>query len=219
MVIEARCRGHASTGGALAPLADPPPEGEGTPELWEPELVRSIYVALLRAVNVGGRNQVAMSDLRQVLTKLGFEDVQSLLQSGNLVFKTNAGTAGTLEATLEAEMQTRLGLKTAFFVRTATEMDAVIASNPFPAEAKRDPSHLLVVLLKDAPKANAVEALRAAIKGPELVQTKGRHAYIVYPAGVGRSRLTNTLIEAKLGTQGTGRNWNTVLKLAGLAKG
>ena len=178
-----------------------------------------IYVALLRAVNVGGRNQVAMSDLRQVLTELGVEDVQSLLQSGNLVFKTNAGPAGKLEATLEAETQTRLGLKTAFFVRNAREMDTVIASNPFPAEARRDPSHLLVVFLKDAPKANAIDALRAAIKGPELVQTRGRHAYIVYPEGIGRSRLTNPLIEAKLGTQGTGRNWNTVLKLAGLARG
>jgi uncharacterized protein (DUF1697 family) len=177
------------------------------------------YVALLRAVNVGGRSQVAMSDLRHLLTKLGFEDVQSLLQSGNLVFKTNAEMGAKLEAVLEDETQKGLGLKTAFFVRNAREMDAVIASNPFPAEATRDPSHLLAVFLKDAPKGNAVEALRAAIKGPELVEARGKHAYIVYPAGIGRSRVTNTVIEAKLGTQGTGRNWNTVLKLAALAKG
>jgi uncharacterized protein (DUF1697 family) len=160
-----------------------------------------------------------MSDLRHLLTKLGFEDVQSLLQSGNLVFKTNAGMGAKLEAVLEDETQKGLGLKTAFFVRYAREMDAVIASNPFPAEAKRDPSHLLAVFLKDAPKANAVEALRAAIKGPELVEARGRHAYIVYPAGIGRSRVTNTVIEAKLGTQGTGRNWNTMRKLAALARG
>jgi uncharacterized protein (DUF1697 family) len=120
---------------------------------------------------------------------------------------------------LEAETQKRLGLKTAFFVRNAREMQAVIAGNPFGAEAKRDPSHLLVLFLKDAPKANAVDALRAAIKGPELVEARGKHAYIVYPAGIGRSRVTNTVIEAKLGTQGTGRNWNTVLKLAALARG
>ncbi len=177
------------------------------------------YVALLRAVNVGGRSQVAMSDLRDVLIDLGFDDVKSLLQSGNFVFKTDAGTGAKLEAKLEAETQRRLDLRTAVFVRTAEEMDAVIASNPFPREAKREPSHLLVVFLKDAPKANAVEALRAAFKGPELVQAKGKHAYIVYPAGIGRSRLTNTVIEAKLGTQGTARNWNTVLKLAALALG
>jgi uncharacterized protein (DUF1697 family) len=177
------------------------------------------YVALLRAVNLGGRSQVAMSDLRDLLTKLRYEDVESLLQSGNLVFKANGGTGASLEARLEAETQKAVGLKTAFFVRTASEMDAIIARNPFPAEAKRDPSHLLVIFLKDSPKASAVAALRAAIKGPELVQANRRHAYIVYPAGIGRSRLTNAVIEAKLGTQGTGRNWNTVLKLATLAKG
>ncbi len=179
----------------------------------------TIYVALLRAVNVGGRSQVAMSDLRNVLTDVGFEDVRSLLQSGNVVFKTDAGTGAKLEAKLEAETQRRLGLKTAVFIRTAEEMDAVIANNPFPREAKRDPSHLLVVFLKDVPTANAVKALRAAITGPELVQAKGMHAYIVYPAGIGRSRLTNAVIEAKLGTQGTARNWNTVVKLAALASG
>ncbi len=160
-----------------------------------------------------------MSDLRDLLTKLGFEDVQSLLQSGNLVFKTDGGTGASLEANLETETLKGLGLKTAFFVRTAREMDAIIAGNPFPAEAKRDPSHLLVVFLKEAPKANAIEALRAAINGPELVQANGRQAYIVYPAGIGRSRLTNAVIEAKLSTQGTGRNWNTVLKLTAFAKG
>jgi len=186
--------------------------------LWQPELIVASYIALLRAVNVGGRSQVAMSDLRQLLADLGFADVISLLQSGNLVFKTNVGPAGKLEATLGAETQKRLGLKTAFFVRSARELGAVIASNPFAAEAQRDPSHFLVLFLKDAPKAHAVEKLRAAIKGPELVQAQGKHLYAVYPAGIGRSRLTNTVIEAKLGTQGTGRNWNTVLKLAALAR-
>jgi uncharacterized protein (DUF1697 family) len=177
------------------------------------------FIALLRAVNVAGHGQVAMSDLRRLLTDLGFDEVKSLLQSGNLVFSTTAGTGTRLEATLERESQGRLGLKTAFLVRTPKEIDAVVAANPFPAEAKRDPGHLVVVFLKDAPKAGAVEALRAAIKGPEVVQVKGREAYIVYPAGIGRSRLTSALIDARLGTTGTGRNWNTVLKLAAAASG
>src|SRR2546428_11651782 len=148
-------------------------------------LTMATYVALLRAVNVGGRSQVAMSDLRHLLIELGFDDVQSLLQSGNLVFTTDAGTGAKVEAMLEAETQKHLGLKTAFFVRNAREMGTVIASNPFPAEAKRDPSHLLVVFMKDAPKSNAVEALSAAITGPDLVQAKGKHAAIVSPTGTG----------------------------------
>jgi uncharacterized protein (DUF1697 family) len=160
-----------------------------------------------------------MADLRDLLTGLGFKDVKSLLQSGNVVFRADAPAGAELEARLEAETHKRLGLQTAFFVRTPRDLDAVIAGNPFPAEARSDPSHLVVMFLKAAPKAGAIEGLRAAIKGPELVQVKGKHAYVVYPAGIGESRLTTAVIEAKLGNQGTGRNWNTVIKLAALAAG
>ena len=93
----------------------------------------------------------------------------------------------------------------------------VIKNNPFREEAKRDPSHLVAFLLKDAPDAQNVAALQAAIKGPEIARAKGRQAYIVYPDGIGRSRLTSTLIERKIGTRATGRNWNTVLRLGALA--
>ena len=84
--------------------------------------------------------------------------------------------------------------------------------------AEGDPSHLLVMFLKKEPDRDSVTALQKSIKGREIVKAKGRHAYIVYPDGVGRSRLTNTVIEKALGTSSTGRNWNTVLKLADLAK-
>jgi uncharacterized protein (DUF1697 family) len=160
-----------------------------------------------------------MAELRHMLTVIGFTDVKSLLQSGNVVFTSEAPAGAELEARLEAETQKRLGLRTAFFVRTPRDLDAVIAGNPFLAQAKGDPSHLVVMFLKAAPKGGALESLRAAIKGPELVQAKGRHAYITYPAGIGESRLTAALIESKLGTQATGRNWNTVRKLAALAAG
>jgi uncharacterized protein (DUF1697 family) len=173
----------------------------------------------LRAVNVSGRGKIGMAELRHLLTVLGFRDVKSLLQSGNVVFTSDAPAGAELEASLEAETHKRIGLQTAYFVRTPKDLDAIIAGNPFPKAAKGDPSHLVVMFLKDAPNAAGVSALRAAIKGPELVEAKGKHAYIVYPAGIGESRLTTALIEAKLGTQGTGRNWNTVRKLAALAAG
>jgi uncharacterized protein (DUF1697 family) len=176
-----------------------------------------LYLALLRAINLAGHQTVAMADLRELLTQLGFADARSLLQSGNLVFRTGARTSGHLERVLEAEAAKRLGLHTDFFVRTADEWKAIVTDNPFREEGTRDPAHLVVVFLKDAPDGKAVDALRAAIAGPEIVRAKGRHAYIVYPNGIGRSRLTHTLIERKLGTRGTGRNWNTVLKLGALA--
>jgi len=110
-----------------------------------------------------------------------------------------------------------LGVTTDVMVRSAKEWQAMIEANPFPKEARQDPSHLLVYALKDAPPRTSVKALRDAISGREVVQVHGRCAYIVYPDGIGRSRLTSAVIEKHLGTRGTGRNWNTVLKLRALA--
>jgi uncharacterized protein (DUF1697 family) len=179
----------------------------------------AVYVALLRGINVGGHRSVAMVDLRDLLVGLGFAGVRSLLQSGNLVFRGPPRSPDRLERTLELEAAKRLGLRTDFFVRTATEWKSVLARNPFPAEAERDPGHLIVMFLKKAPGAKSVRALRAAITGREVVQPRGREAYIVYPDGMGRSRLTNASIDKALGTSGTGRNWNTVRKVAALTEG
>ena len=176
------------------------------------------YVALLRAINLPHHKQVAMADLRDLLTQLGFVDPRSLLQSGNLLFRSGARSGAQLERLLEKEAASRLALETDLFVRTAAEWQSVIAHNPFRKEAERDPARLVVIFLKDAPSAKAVRALRVAITGPEVVRAAGRHAYIVYPNGTGRSRLTNALIEKHLGTRGTGRNWNTVLKLGALVQ-
>jgi len=175
------------------------------------------HVALVRAINVAGRNRVSMAELRDLMAELGFANVQSLLQSGNLVFDSRAGTPARLESLLEQAAKDHLQLETAFFVRTAKEWAEIVAGNPFPDEAKRDPAHLVVQFLKGAPDHEHVTALEKAIVGREVIRAGGRHLYIVYPDGIGRSKLTNALIEQKLGMQGTARNWNTVLKLASLA--
>jgi uncharacterized protein (DUF1697 family) len=177
------------------------------------------HIGLLRAVNLGSHNKIAMQDLRDLITGLGLRDATTLLQSGNVVFAGASGTTAALEERLEAAARKNLNLNTDFFVRTAAEWATVVGDNPFPVEATRDPGHLLLLALKDAPSNAAVKALQAAIKGREIVRAKGRHAYIVYPDGVGRSRLTSAMIEKALGTRGTGRNWNTVLKLHALMGG
>lgn len=177
-----------------------------------------IHIALLRGVNVAGRRMIAMSELRDFLAALGYDRPRSLLQSGNLVFGAAARPRVELEQRLEREAGKRLDLRTEFFVRTDREWQSIIARNPFPDEAARDPGHLVVLFLKDALTKPAVETLRAAITGREIVHADGRHLYAVYPDGIGRSRLTNALIDSRLGTRSTGRNWNTVLKLAALAE-
>ena len=176
------------------------------------------YIGLLRGINVGGHKPVAMVDLRELLAHLGFLDARSLLQSGNLVFLGDARAGGELERLLETEAATRLGLDTCFFARTAEEWEAIVDRNPFPGEAGRDPARLVVMFLKDAPASAGVDALQAGIAGPEVLRADGRQLYVVYPDGMGRSCLTGTLIERKLGMRGTARNWNTVLGLRALSR-
>jgi uncharacterized protein (DUF1697 family) len=174
-------------------------------------------IGLLRAVNLGSTNKIAMSDLRAIAADLGLRDAKTLLQSGNVVFGCTTRSTAAIERRFEEETRTRLGLTTDYFVRTAQEWDGIVAANPFGAEAAGDPGHLILVCLKQAPDASAVTALQQAIKGREVVRAVGRQAYIVYPDGVGRSKLTAALLEKRLGSRGTGRNWNTVLKLQALA--
>jgi uncharacterized protein (DUF1697 family) len=174
-------------------------------------------VALLRAVNVGGTGKVVMSELCEVLGGLGFSAVKSLLQSGNLVFRCGGPANAALEAKLEAAVAEHLDLKTTFFVRSSSEWQAIVANNPYPREAKTDPARLVLMMLKSAPPAKDVDALRAAITGRETVTVIGKQAYFIYPDGQGTSKLTNAVIERKLGSPGTARNWNTVLKLAAAA--
>jgi uncharacterized protein (DUF1697 family) len=175
------------------------------------------HLAFLRAVNVGGSGKIAMADLRAWLMKLGFVNAQTLLQSGNLVFRGGSFAGAALEQHLEREAEKRLGLETDFFVRTIEEWEDAIAHNPFRDAAKNDASHLIVAVLKRAPTASQVKALETAIKGRERVRAFGRHAYIVYPDGIGTSKLTLSVIERHLCTRGTCRNWNTTLKMAKLA--
>ena len=175
------------------------------------------HIALLRGINVGGHRSVGMTDLRNFLTELGFDDARSLLQSGNLVFNSKVRTGAELERFLEGEAHDRLSLEVDFIVRTPDEWKSVIRQNPFRKEAERDPGHLVVMFLKSAPDVDDIVALEADIRGPEVVRAKGKQAYIYYPNGQGRSKLTHSILEKRLG-RGTGRNWNTILKLGIMAK-
>ena len=181
-------------------------------------MVTTTYVGVLRAINLGSHNRIAMADLRAMCGKLGLEDAKTLVLSGNVVFKSTIASAKQVEQMLEAASTKQLGVTTDYFVRTAKEWQGIIDANPFPKEAKSDPGHLLMMCLRDAPSPAQVKALQAAITGREVVKAKGKHAYFVYPDGVGRSKLTIQKIEKALGTRGTARNLNTVLKLGELSQ-
>ena len=176
-----------------------------------------VYIGLLRAVNLGRGTQVRMEELRDLLQRAGLEDVRTLLQSGNVVFRSPRGRDSDLERLLARRVAQELKVPTEVFVRTAEEWESVLAENPFDREARDDPGHLVVVTLRAAPPAERWAALAAAIPGREQVKGSGRHAFVVYPDGIGRSRLTMVRIEKHLGTTGTARNWNTATKLAAIA--
>lgn len=171
------------------------------------------HVAFLRAINVGGRSVVSMSAIKGLFVELGFPDARTVLQTGNVIFKSDKRSAASLESLFERETQTRLGVRTNFFIRDAKELSDIVKRNPFVREAESDPSHLVVLFLKNAPRAEHAEMLQSWSKGPEIIRVTGRQLYAFYPAGIGRSKLTVAVMERALGTQGTGRNWNTVLKL------
>jgi uncharacterized protein (DUF1697 family) len=173
------------------------------------------HVALLSAVNVGGNGTIRMAELRALGERLGFRQVQTLLQSGNLTFEADAADPGVLERKWEQAVEKTFGVSTSFIIRTKPQWQAIIAGNPFTDEARDDPSHLLVLSAKVAISLAATEALCATIKGRERIAQGERCLYAVYPDGIGTSKLTTKVIERHLGTLVTGRNWNTVLKLAG----
>lgn len=166
----------------------------------------SPHLALLRAVNVGGRN-LAMADLRDLFEGLGLTGARTLLQTGNVVFDAKGSDAG-FERRLQEAFHARFGFTADFIVRSAAEWRAVIEANPFLDAAREAPSQLLLMPLKA--QAKGVPSW----PGVETVALGDRCAYLVYPDGVGRSKLTITVLEKAFGVRGTARNWNTAIKLA-----
>jgi uncharacterized protein (DUF1697 family) len=168
------------------------------------------YASFLRAINVGGRNMIRMDALKVLHEDLGFRSVRTHLQSGNVVFAAKSADA----AKIERAIVKTLGMEITVLLRTATELREVLKANPFPERAAQG-NRLIVVFLSAAPKdPKALDGYT----GPEEKQVVGRELYIVYGEDMGHSKLTNALIEKKLGVRGTARNWNTVTKMLELTE-
>lgn len=180
----------------------------------------NVFIAFLRGINVGGRGMIAMADLKTLFAKEGFLDTRTLLQSGNVVFKTKAAaTTDALEKKIAAAIAKRFAANVKIMVRTPDELKKIVARNPFPDAARDDPSHLLVDFLSEKPTAAAAKAMTAlASKFPnEPFSLDGREFFIHYSKNIGESKFTNAIIDRTLGVSGTARNWNTVTKLIALA--
>ena len=176
------------------------------------------HIALIRGINVGGKSMVAMADLRAACEKLRFKNPRTLLNSGNLIVES-PDAPGQVELRLETGMEKVLGRKLEFFVRSPKQWHATIKANPYRKEATADPGRLVLLCFKDKVTPAAVKELQKKIPGRETLEAWGREGYAYYPDGQGQSKFTGALIDRTLGTRCTARNWNTVLKLAAMAKG
>lgn len=169
------------------------------------------YVALLRAINVGGRRSVAMADLRTIVTEAGGQDVQTYIQSGNVVFDHSSRSPSTLTIELEERIEAATGFAVPVTLRTASQIDKVVQANPFP---DAPPAQLAVSFLHDQPAAGATDRLDPAKFAPDAFVLAGRDVYLHLPNGFGRAKLPGAL---DVVAPGTARNWNTVVKLQSLA--
>lgn len=175
-----------------------------------------VTIFLLRAVNVGGASSLKMEALRGIADALGFRHSTTLLQSGNLVAAHDGApveAADRLQAALAKDYTYAPGV----IARSRSDFDEAIAESPLPLSAGQDPKFLQYIALAATPEPAALERLTSDHAGPETIALRGPDLFVYYAEGVGRSKLTNALIERRLGVKGTARNWNTVTKLASLA--
>jgi uncharacterized protein (DUF1697 family) len=173
---------------------------------------KDMHVALLRGVNVGGANKLAMEDLRAVFESAGCSEVQTIIQSGNVVFAAPATIVGGLAPVVATRILQRFGIAAPVIVRNRAEMRAIVDGNPF-LRAGVDPALLHVMCLAERPSESCVAGLDPHRSPPDEFVLRDRDIYLRLPNGVARSKLTNAYFDKALRTVGTARNWRTMTRL------
>ncbi len=176
------------------------------------------YIALLRGVNVGGKNKLPMQELRAALLGGGFSDVATYIQSGNVVLQSDSQKPEAVAPAISAVIKTRFGFEVPATVRSAEQLRAVIENNPFLARGC-NPKALHVAFLAHRPDPDAVKRLDPERSPPDEFIVHGDEIYLHCPNGLARSKLTNAWFDSQLGTISTVRNWNTVRRLFAMAGG
>ncbi len=178
------------------------------------------FIALLRAVNVGGYGKLSMAELRKLLAALGYERVATYIQSGNAVFDAK-GTAAKVARDLAAALEEHTGAPVGVMIRTLEEFDGIIAGNPFAAEAAADGARVHVGFLSEPAPATARAGLQRIVdqypNRRDRFHIDGKTLYLHLPDGAAETKFTGKALEKALGGAGTARNWNTVLKLREMA--
>ena len=177
-----------------------------------------VIVALLRGINVGGKNRMPMKELAALFVDAGCDDVRTYIQSGNVVFRTGPAEGEEISSIISASILSRFGYRVPVITRTGREFQTIVQANPF-VEAGADADKLHVFFLADLPDGAQVEALDPDRSPGDEFAVQGREIYLYCPNGVARTKLTNSYFDSRLSTTSTTRNWRTVLRLLELATG
>jgi uncharacterized protein (DUF1697 family) len=173
-------------------------------------------IAMWRGVNVGPHNRISMDALRAMCATLDLQGAQTYVQSGNVVFRSKERNLGALARRIDDTFEKTFGFRAQLVLRTAAEMRAVIANNPFAVRKDIEPNKFHVMFLTEDLSPEARKQLEAAKLGPEEIKARAREFYVYYPNGMGRSKLP-ALIDRILKKTGTARNWNSVTNLLEMA--
>ncbi|AIQ72305.1 MULTISPECIES: DUF1697 domain-containing protein [Paenibacillus] len=176
------------------------------------------YIALLRGINVGGNKIIKMLDLKAMFQALGFANVRTYIQSGNVVFESDEGSVSLLSGVIERQIHEVFGFEVSVIIRTLAEMENVIANDPFQLSEPEEFKRWYVTFLPAEPSAEALDKLRTYENGPDKVRFVGREMYILYEVSVSQSPLFKVPFDKILGMPITARNWNTVNKLVAIGK-
>ncbi len=168
----------------------------------------AVQLALMRGINVGGKNKLPMRELAALFEEAGCSDVRTFIQSGNVIF-TPPKKASRLGEVVAAGIAERYGYRTPVILRTVEQIREVVNGNPFPGEEER----LHVMFLRDRPHAQHIAGLDPNRSAPDRFIVRGAEIYLHLPNGAGLSKLTNAWFDSKLATVSTLRNWRTVTKL------
>ncbi|MFD1773934.1 DUF1697 domain-containing protein [Paenibacillus rhizophilus] len=175
------------------------------------------YIALIRGINVGGNKIVKMQDLKTMLQSLGFQNVKTYIQSGNVVFDGGETGEEALKESIEKGIRDTFGFDASVIIRTAEELEAAIANNPFELAEPEEFKRLYVSFLAGELTDEAMERLRPYEDGEDKLRVIGKEMYILYCTKVSDSPLFKVPLEKIMGVSATSRNWNTVNKLAAMA--
>ncbi|HSI91712.1 MAG TPA: DUF1697 domain-containing protein [Adhaeribacter sp.] len=169
------------------------------------------YIAIIRGINVSGKHKVPMAELKPLCESLGWRNVRTYIQSGNVIFETDSPE--NLAGKLEEVIAENFGFKVPVIIRTALEMAKVVAANPYAEMVGFEPEKLYVTFMAEAPQPDKLEAIKAFTFEPEMYSILGKEIYIYCFNGYGNTKLENSFFEKKLKVTCTTRNWRTVNKL------